>query len=103
MKIYVDERDLPPIPPQGVSLVENLKHVRASLGRQVAINRIGRCLSKAELARRAGIRREVLSRIEGGKVVASEATLRKIDAALATRSDEISKWGNPKRSRPLIL
>jgi ribosome-binding protein aMBF1 (putative translation factor) len=59
-----------------------LEYVRASIARDIIRDRKTRGWSQEELARRAGIRRETLGRIETGKHTPTKRVLDKIDAAL---------------------
>jgi DNA-binding XRE family transcriptional regulator len=59
------------------------EYMRVSIARQVLRDRRQLGLSQAELARRAGIRREALQRVEQGEVSVSLPTIEKIDRALA--------------------
>jgi ribosome-binding protein aMBF1 (putative translation factor) len=58
--------------------------MRTILGRDIAADRQRAGWSQAELARRAGIRVETLSRIENGKHTPSVSTVQKLDAAIQT-------------------
>jgi ribosome-binding protein aMBF1 (putative translation factor) len=80
----VDESELPAMPkrlPSGN--YPALETFRVSIARDIVISRKAAGLSQAELARRAGIRPETLNRIEKAKVMPDEATVAKIEKALA--------------------
>jgi ribosome-binding protein aMBF1 (putative translation factor) len=82
----IDESELPPMPkrlPNGN--YPALETLRVSIARGIVISRKAAGLSQAELARRAGIRPETLNRIEKAKVMPDEATVTKIERALAKR------------------
>jgi len=59
-------------------------YILATIARDIVTDRKAAGLSQQELARRAGIRQETLSRIESGKHIPTRSTLRKIDKALGT-------------------
>lgn len=59
-----------------------LEYVRASIARDIIRDRKAKGWSQDELASRAGVRRETLSRIELGKHAPTKRILGKIDAAL---------------------
>ncbi len=59
------------------------KTLRAIVARQIAQRRHKANLSQAELARRAGVRQETLSRLESGKHAPTVRTVEKIDRALS--------------------
>jgi ribosome-binding protein aMBF1 (putative translation factor) len=65
--------------------VDALEFARATIARGIIRDRVAAGLSQAELARRSGMQAAVLNRIEKGKVIPDESTVRKIDAALAGR------------------
>ena len=58
------------------------------LGQQVAVRRKGRGLTQAELARQTGLSRELIARLEGGKV--TEFGARKLLAVLAVLGLEMN-------------
>jgi DNA-binding XRE family transcriptional regulator len=60
-----------------------VEYGRASLARKIILRRESRGWSQAELARRAGIRKETLCRLETGKVTPTIATIDKIERAFA--------------------
>jgi DNA-binding XRE family transcriptional regulator len=57
-------------------------YILASIARDIVVDRKAAGLTQQELARRAGIRQETLSRIESGKHAPTRTTLRKIDKVL---------------------
>jgi transcriptional regulator with XRE-family HTH domain len=56
--------------------------ILASIARDIVSDRKAAGLTQQQLAQRAGIRQETLSRIESGKHVPTRSTLRKIDKVL---------------------
>jgi ribosome-binding protein aMBF1 (putative translation factor) len=85
-KVVVPERELPALPNRLANGNYNaIEYARASLARKIIIARKEAGLSQAQLARAAGIRPEVLNRIEKARVSADPATIAKIDAALAEK------------------
>lgn len=58
-------------------------YARASLARKIILRRESLGWSQTELARRAGIRKETLCRLETGKVTPTIATVEKIETALS--------------------
>ncbi|MGD0769795.1 MAG: helix-turn-helix domain-containing protein [Tepidisphaeraceae bacterium] len=82
----IDESELPPMPKRlSNGNYPALETLRVSIARDVVISRKAAGLSQAELARRAGIPPETLNRIEKAKVMPDEATVAKIERALAKR------------------
>ncbi len=82
--LALDESDLPPLPkPDRKGRFPAEEYVRVSLARDIIRSRREARLTQTELARRAGIRQETLSRIESGKSKASVKTVGKIEKALA--------------------
>ena len=78
-----DEYGLPPLPaklPNGN--YPAVQYARAVIARDLIRSRRHRELSQAELARRAGVRVEVLNRIERAKMTPSPAVMEKLDAVL---------------------
>ncbi len=74
---------LPPLPkalPNGN--YPALEYIRASIARDIVRDRHKKGWSQEELARRAGIRRETLGRIEAGKHTPTQRVLARIDQAL---------------------
>ena len=66
-----------------VLLAEDDRELRASIARELIRRRAAAGWSQSELARRAGVRQETISRIETGKHTVTEAVMRKIERALA--------------------
>jgi predicted transcriptional regulator len=56
--------------------------ILASIAREIAADRKAAGLTQQQLAHRAGIRQETLSRIESGKQPPTLKTLKKLDRAL---------------------
>lgn len=88
--------ELPPADAKGSR--DALAFARATIARGIIRDRVAAGLSQAELARRARIQPAVLNRIERGRVVADESTLKKIDVALRAAG-----FGIPKRRTPANL
>lgn len=78
-----DNPSLPSLPePDELGDVAAVEYARASLARKIIASRKRAGLSRAELARRAGVRPETLNRIEKGRNTPDTATLAKISKAL---------------------
>jgi ribosome-binding protein aMBF1 (putative translation factor) len=76
-------RKLPPLPPRSASgRRPAAAYILASIAREIVADRKAAGLSQQELATRAGIRQETLSRIESGKHTPTLKTLKKIDRVL---------------------
>lgn len=74
---------MPPLPEASADGSRDaLQFARATIARGIIRDRIAIGPSQAELARRAGIQPAVLNRIEKGKVVPDESTMKKIDGVL---------------------
>jgi DNA-binding XRE family transcriptional regulator len=74
---------LPPLPePDEHGNYPAVAYGRASLAREIILDRIRLGLTQRELARRAGIRVETLCRIESGKVTPTITSIEKIDRAI---------------------
>jgi ribosome-binding protein aMBF1 (putative translation factor) len=74
---------LPPLPPRNKSgRRPAAAYILASIARDVVRDRKAAGLTQQQLADRAGIRQETLSRIESGKHIPTAKTLQKIEAAL---------------------
>jgi DNA-binding XRE family transcriptional regulator len=74
---------MPPLPPaaaDGSRLA--VPFAKASIARRFVRRRIAAGLTQRELAKRAGVRGETISRLEAGKHVPTEETLLRIDNAL---------------------
>jgi ribosome-binding protein aMBF1 (putative translation factor) len=75
--------DLPPLPPVNASgRRPAAAYILASIAREIVTDRKAAGLTQQELAKRAGIRQETLSRIESGKHTPTLKTLKKIDRIL---------------------
>lgn len=75
--------NLPPLPkPDEVGNYPAVDYARASIARSIIKDRARLGLTQRELAERAGIRLESLSRIETGRHTPTVATIEKIDEAL---------------------
>src|SRR6266568_3610822 len=76
---------LPALPPRNRSgRRPAAAYILASIAREIVADRKEAGLSQQELARRAGIRQETLSRIETGKHTPTARTLKRVDRALRT-------------------
>ncbi|MHB1157367.1 MAG: helix-turn-helix transcriptional regulator [Phycisphaerales bacterium] len=79
----LDADRLPPLPqPDARGYTPAIEFTRASIARDIILDRRAMGLSQAELAKLAGIRQETICRIESGKHKANVRTIEKIDAAL---------------------
>lgn len=76
-----------------------IAYAEASIARNVVRRRQALGWSQKELAERAGIRVEILNRIERGKVVASVRTLTRIEAAFVRGEKKTKKAGTLKGRR----
>ena len=75
---------LPPLPaPDANGNYPAIAYGRALLARRIVAARNRAGWSQAELARRAGVRKETVHRLEAGKNNPDEATFTKIEKALA--------------------
>jgi len=80
-----DTENLPAFPPVDANgNSPAIEFARVSIARQVITERRMAGLSQAELARRAGIRVETLSRLENAKHSADMSTMKRIDGVLRT-------------------
>jgi len=80
-----DAQKLPAFPPADAEGNRPaIEFARVSIARQLITERRAAGLSQAELARRAGIRVETLSRLENAKHSADETTMKRIDRVLKT-------------------
>ena len=77
--------DLLPVPSPNTDGSYSAEHVRVMLCNKVIQQRKAAGLTQAQLAKRAGIRVETVSRLESGRHVPSIRTLQKIEAAVAGR------------------
>jgi len=76
-------QDLPPLPPRNrAGRRPAAAYILASIAREIVADRKAAGLTQQELAQRASIRQETLSRIESGKHTPTLRTLKKIDHAL---------------------
>ena len=74
---------LPPLPqPDASGNFPAVEFMRAAIARTLIQRRQGAGLSQTELAERAGVRQETISRIESGKHTATERVMQKIERAL---------------------
>src|SRR5438132_12091083 len=75
--------DLPPLPARNRSgRRPAAAYILASIAREIVAERKAAGLTQQQLAKRAGLRQETLSRIESGKHTPTLKTLKKIDRAL---------------------
>jgi ribosome-binding protein aMBF1 (putative translation factor) len=82
-RMTASNRDLPSLPPRNRSgRRPAAAYILASIAREIVADRKAAGLTQQELAKRAGIRQETLSRIESGKHTPTLKTLKKIDRAL---------------------
>jgi ribosome-binding protein aMBF1 (putative translation factor) len=89
--------ELPSLPqPDADGNYPAVDYARASLARKIIRDRSAAGLSQRELAKRAGISFEHLSRIESGKHTPSVPTIDKIERALK-RPTKLAKPASPKR------
>ena len=83
------EIGLPPLPPKDAhGNYPTIEAMRVTMARTIIRRRRAVGLTQVELARRAGVRQETLSRLEHGKHTASLPTIRKIEAALEATESE---------------
>jgi DNA-binding XRE family transcriptional regulator len=68
--------------PDADGLVPAIAFANADIARKLARRRKQAALTQAELAKRAGLRVETISRIENGRNVPDTATVQRIDRAL---------------------
>lgn len=74
---------LPPIPPaDGDGFRPAIKTADALIARKIITRRIQAGLTQVELARRAGVRMETISRLESAKQMPRRETILRIDTAL---------------------
>jgi len=104
----VEETWEPPLPrPDAAGNYPAVDAARVVLARKILRWRRALGLSAADVARRAGVRVETISRLEHAKHTASEATVRKIVRALEAAEDErqpptaapSKRLRKPKRAR----
>jgi ribosome-binding protein aMBF1 (putative translation factor) len=78
-----DADELPAMPkPDAEGNYPALEYIKASIARDIIRERKALGLTQAELAERAGLRQETLSRLESGKHSPTVRTVEKIDRAL---------------------
>lgn len=78
-----DADELPALPnPNAEGNYPALEYIKASIARDIIRERKALGLTQAELAERAGLRQETLSRLESGKHSPTVRTVEKIDRAL---------------------
>jgi DNA-binding XRE family transcriptional regulator len=80
---HLPDPDLLPLPSSSADGSFSVDHVRVSLCNKVIRQRKNARLTQAQLAKRAGIRIETISRLESGKHIPSVRTMEKIEAAIA--------------------
>jgi predicted transcriptional regulator len=84
--------NLPPLPKADkVGDYPAVDYARASLARSIVRRRRAIGLTQVDLARRAGIRKESLCRIESGKVTPTLTSIEKITGALEKAEAKIAK------------
>ncbi|MDA0833362.1 MAG: helix-turn-helix domain-containing protein [Planctomycetota bacterium] len=91
-KAVADDDALPEFPtPDANGRFPAAEYNRISMARSLISDRRATGMTQAELAQRAGVRQETISRLESGKHMASATTIKKIDKAIASAH-------KPKRS-----
>jgi DNA-binding XRE family transcriptional regulator len=81
---------LPPLPARNPSgRRPAAAYILASIAREIVADRKAARLTQEQLAKRAGIRQETLSRIESGKQTPTLSTLKRIDRAFGKESRPI--------------
>jgi len=86
--------DLPPFPLADANGNRPaIEYARVSIARQIITERRAAGLTQAELATRAGVRVETVSRLESAKHSADESTMKKIDGVLGTIKQTKRKSG----------
>lgn len=81
------QREVAPVPPRNRSgRRPAAAYILASIAREIVADRKAAGFTQQELAKRARIRQETLSRIESGKHTPTLKTLKKIDRALGKQS-----------------
>ena len=76
-------RSAPPLPkPDADGNFPAIEYIRASIARQLLRGRAVAGLTQSQLARRAGVRQETISRIESAKHTVTAAVMAKIERAL---------------------
>lgn len=80
-----DDDALPELPvPDANGRFPSLEYNRIALARSLIRDRKAAGLTQQQLAQQAGVRQETISRLESGKHMASPATIKKIDKAMAS-------------------
>jgi ribosome-binding protein aMBF1 (putative translation factor) len=75
--------DGPALPrPNAQGNVPAVEYIRASIAREIIRRRRAAGLTQTQLADRAGVRQETISRLESGKHTVSERVMAKIERAL---------------------
>ena len=82
---HLPDPDLLPEPAANADGSFSPEHVRVMLCNKVIQQRKSARLTQAQLAKRAGIRVETISRLESGKHIPSVRTMEKIEAAIAAK------------------
>jgi len=83
---HLPDPDLLPVPSPNSDGSFSPDHVRVMLCNKVILQRKKAKLTQAQLAKRAGIRVETISRLESGKHIPSVRTMEKIEAAITAVS-----------------
>lgn len=83
---HLPDPDLLPEPAPNADGSFSPEHVKVMLCNKVIQQRKNAGLTQAQLAKRAGIRIETISRLESGKHIPSVRTMEKIEAAISARS-----------------
>ncbi len=82
--IALDDSDLPPLPkPDKKGRFPALEYTRVSLARDLIRERKAAGLTQQQLADLAGVRQEMISRVESGNYRASVKTIDRLEKALA--------------------
>lgn len=92
--------EVPPLPdPDANGNYPAVEFARATIARGIIRDRVAVGLSQKQLARKAGIAVETLSRIETGKVTPSLASVEKIDSVLKRARKPIEGAQTGKKGR----
>ena len=83
---HLPDPDLLPEPTPNADGSFSPEHVRVMLCNKIIRQRKSAGMTQAQLAKRAGIRVETISRLESGKHIPSVRTMDKIEAAITSRS-----------------
>jgi DNA-binding XRE family transcriptional regulator len=85
---------LPPFPPIDADGTSNaIAFARAAIARRLIVDRHAAGLSQQQLAERAGVRQETISRIESGKQTATVRIIDKLDKAIRRASKKTNDRG----------